>query len=168
MHKYIIVILVILFSALFFGKSQAQSGDAMAVKAVIQSLFTGMEKSDSAMVAAAFTPTATMATVSRNKENQPALRRESSLLKFLTDVGTPHNDVWYEELWNMEIKVDGDLAQVWCDYAFYVGNTFSHCGVDAFHLFQGPNGWKIFHITYTYRQTPCNIPDNIKAKHQTH
>jgi hypothetical protein len=58
------------------------------------------------------------------------------------------------------------LAQAWCDYAFYVDKSYSHCGVDAFQLFKGKDGWKIFHLADTRRKTGCTIPKEIQDKHK--
>lgn len=161
--RIIFLICLLLASA---GVARSQSADEAAIKRVITQLFTGMEKGDSAMVHAAFTPTVTMATVYRDKTDAPTLRRESSLDEFLKAVGTPHPQIWYEEIWNVKVQVDGDFAQAWCDYAFYVGDTFSHCGVDAFQLFRDKQGaWKIFHLADTRRKTGCNIPKEIERKH---
>lgn len=146
--------------------AQVVSPDEIAVKETIGKLFRGMELGDSAMVRAAFAEEVTMATSRRDKENNPLLTRESSLAAFLKAVGTPHTEVWYEEIWNIHVQLDGDLAQVWCDYAFYAGNRFSHCGVDAFQLHRGKQGWKIFHLADTRRNNGCVIPEGIQNKHK--
>jgi hypothetical protein len=125
-----------------------------------------MEKGDSAKVHSAFATQVTMATILRDKNNTPVIRNESSIADFLKAVGTPHSEIWYEEIWSVKVQIDGDFAQAWCDYAFYVGNTFSHCGVDAFHLFKGKDGWKIFHLADTRRKDNCSIPADIQAKHK--
>lgn len=148
------------------GITWAQSSEEKAVVDVIEQLFKGMENSDSSMVRASFANEVTMATVRRDKENNPLLTRESSIDGFLKAVGTPHPETWYEEIWNVKVQIDGDFAQVWCDYAFYVGKKFSHCGVDAFHLHREKQGWKIFHLTDTRRSTGCVIPDDVQAKHK--
>jgi Putative lumazine-binding len=141
--------------------------EAGEVQRTIGRLFEGMQRGDSAMVHSAFMPEVTSATISDDKANSPSLVRESTIQDFLVAVvGTPHKNVWNEETWNMTIKVDGNFAQAWCDYAFFIGHTFSHCGVDAFHLFKSKGEWKIFHIADTRRKAPCTIPDKIKAKHK--
>jgi hypothetical protein len=45
------------------------------------------------------------------------------------------------------------------EYAFYVGERLSHCGVDAFQLFKGPDGWRIFEIADTRRSEGCEEPE---------
>jgi hypothetical protein len=42
------------------------------------------------------------------------------------------------------------------NYKFYVGETFSHCGVNSFQLFKDKEGWKIIYLIDTRRKDPCN------------
>lgn len=161
--KYTLVLLLLVLRCPAFGQGPS---DEQAVRDVVQQLFTGMQRGDSALVHATFAREVTMATVFRDKEKRPVLRRENDIKPFLNAIGTPHTGTWYEEIWNMKVQLDGDFAQVWCDYAFYIDKTFSHCGVDAFHLHRTPAGWKIFHLADTRRQTDCHIPADIQKKHQ--
>jgi hypothetical protein len=161
-NQYVLLLLLVI---VFTMPTQAQT-DQDEVREVINRLFNGMEKGDSAKVHSAFATQITMSTIGRDKNNTPFIRHESSLAGFLKAVGTPHPDILYEEIWDVRIQIDGDFAQAWCDYAFYVGNKFSHCGVDAFHLFKGKEGWKIFHLADTRRKENCSIPADIKAKHK--
>jgi hypothetical protein len=146
--------------------SAQSTTDEEAVREVVSRLFKGMEKGDSAMAHSAFAREVTMATALRDKSNNPVLRRESSIDGFLKAIGTPHKEVYYEEIWNVKVQIDGDFAQLWCDYAFYIDKTFSHCGVDAFHLHKGKDGWKIFHLADTRRKQDCDIPEDVRKKHQ--
>lgn len=157
-------LLAILFAACSFF-AVAQPSPDPAITATIQQLFKGMENGDSAQVHATFARDITMATVRRDKAGNPLLQREASPQGFLKAVGTPHPQTWYEEIWDVKVQQDGDFAQVWCDYAFYIGNTFSHCGVDAFQLHKQKDGWKIFHLADTRRTENCTIPKSIQQKH---
>lgn len=164
MIRKVFAALVLLITWCYSATGQSQTDEA-AVKAVIARLFEGMAKGDSAQVHSVFTHDVTMASVFRDKSNSPIFRKEDSIHEFLVAIGTPHPDPWYEETWNLSVRVDGDLAQVWCDYGLFVGNKFSHCGVDAFHLHKGTEGWKIFHLADTRRRENCQVPDDIKKKH---
>ena len=68
-------------------------------------------------------------------------------------------EVWDERIWDAEVRVDGNLATAWMKYAFYAGDEFSHCGVDAFQLFKGVDGWKVFHVADTRRREGCETPE---------
>ena len=142
----------------------AQHDEQAAVMQPIDQLFKGMKLGDSAMVHAVFTKEISMVTVAL-KEGKPVLNHESSLKGFLVAVGTPHTEAWNEVIWDTQIQIDGNMAQTWAPYAFYVGKKFSHCGVDAFQLFQGTDGsWRIFHLAYTRQKEGCKIPEKISAQ----
>ncbi len=70
-------------------------------------------------------------------------------------VGTPHAEVWDERLRNTAVRVDGPLASVWTEYAFYAGPRFSHCGVDARQLARTAAGWRIVALVDTRQRTGC-------------
>jgi len=124
-----------------------------------------MKKGDSALVYSAFAKEVTMATIYRDKNNLPAIKNELGIEDFLKAVGTPHNELWNEPIWDLKIKIDGNLAQALASYAFYRGNTFSHCSEDAFHLFKSADGqWRIFHLADTRQTEGCVIPPEIKVQ----
>ncbi len=155
----------LLLTIVYSTPSQAQNNED-EIKNVIHQLFNSMEKGDSSKLHSAFAEYVTMATISKDKDNSPKINYESSINDFIKTVGTPHPEIWYEEIWDLKIKIDGDFGQAWCDYAFYVGNRFSHCGVDAFHLYRGNEGWRIFHLADTRRKENCNVPPEIQQKHK--
>jgi hypothetical protein len=93
-------------------------------------VFNGMRKSDSAMVSKSFVYNPEVFTIfTKDCKTQ---HRKDNIQKFVKAIGTPHDNVWNEYSWNYDIKIEDSLAQVWCDYAFYLNEKFSHCGVDAF------------------------------------
>ena len=146
--------------------SKAQTAqDNKEILEPINGLFKGMNTGDSAMVHASFAASPTMATIFKNKEGIVSLRQETDLKGFLNAVGTPHEEKWSEPIWDVKIQMDGNFAQVWMKYGFYIGKTFSHCGVDAFQLFKGTDGkWKIFHLADTRWKEGCNVPAAIAGQ----
>lgn len=137
---------------------EAQNSEEIAVKKVIDDLFEGMRAGDSTLVSSLFHAKVRMLTSHQTESGDPVLK-EGSLNGFLNAIGTPHPNVWNEKIWNTEIRIDDDLAQVWTDYAFYVDEDFSHCGVDAFQLVKETDGqWRIIHLIDTRRKEPCENP----------
>lgn len=151
------LLLLILFtiSNLKAQSNSATEADKKEVLDVIVKLFDGMREGDSTKVASVFDKEVNMLTSYTNKEGEKIISK-GDLSKFLTAIGTPHEKVWDEKIWNTQIMIDGGIAQVWTDYAFYVGTEFSHCGVDAFHLVnRGGKGWKIVHLMDTRKKAGC-------------
>jgi len=62
---------------------------------------------------------------------------------------------WDERITSMSMQFDASLAAVWAPYEFWLGDKFSHCGVDAFHLAKLPEGWKIIALSDTQRREGC-------------
>jgi Putative lumazine-binding len=137
------------------ARPAAISADSAAKEArhAVDRLFEGMRKGDSAIVRSAFHPAARLFTAG-GRDGEPGVTLDS-IDEFVRAVGTPHTEVWDERISNVRVQVDGHLAAVWADYAFYAGDKFSHCGVDAFQLARDTSGWKIIAIADTRRRTGC-------------
>lgn len=124
-----------------------------SVLAVVHRLFDGMRQGDSAMVRSVFDSSVQFLSVSERDGVPTAAAR--SVDAFVAAVGTPHEQVYDERIWDVELEVDSGLASVWAKYAFYLGDTFNHCGVDAFGLVRRAAGWKIVYVADTERRTGC-------------
>jgi hypothetical protein len=143
------------FSFLTFCSSviYAQS-DEQAVKKVINNLFEGMKKADTALIRSAFGQQSIMQTVVFTKEGKTKIIDEP-IDSFLYAIGQPHNEVYDERISFDVIKIDGELAIVWAPYKFYLGEKFSHCGVDSFQLAKINGEWKIIYLADTRRRQGC-------------
>lgn len=127
------------------------------VRATIDNLFDGMRAGDSTAVRATFHDNATLAS-SFSREGTPVLHA-GSVDAFVNAVGTPHEQVWDEKIWDIKIHVRDNLAVAWMDYAFFLDDQLSHCGVNAFQLVRTEDGWKTVHIIDTRQQEGCKVPD---------
>jgi hypothetical protein len=134
--------------------ASAQADDEGAVRAAVTALFDAMRAGDADGIRAAFTPEARLQTAARGGDGEAVLRSET-VEAFATAVGAPRDQVWDERIDAWAVRVDGPLAVVTTDYSFYAGDTFSHCGINAFQLLRTAAGWRIFQITDTRRRTGC-------------
>jgi hypothetical protein len=133
----------------------AQNGSERAqVIAVIQKLFDGMRAADTSMVRTVFHPQAQLQSTSVNGAGQPQFTT-TEINRFIASIASRKGVMLDERIHAYDVRIDQGLAAVWTDYTFYVGSDFSHCGVNAFHLFKGEEGWKIVQITDTRRKTTC-------------
>jgi hypothetical protein len=139
------------------------SNEAKAVEAAVVRFFDGMRARDSTMARSVLAPSARLYSVGAGKDGT-VLPRETPMNAFIKSIGQKQEKVLDERIWNVKVNIDGDLATLWCDYAFYVGDTFSHCGADAFQLYRSPDGWKIFSITDTRRKEGCDLKAAQAAK----
>lgn len=155
MKKSIILILT-LITAITTGKTQKDTlpSAEQAAITVVKTLFDGMRAGDSTILRAVLHPEAHLQSSFTNKEGIPVLRG-GSIDAWVKSVGTPHEQVYDEKIWSYKVRVDGNMASVWTDYTFYLGEKLSHCGVNAFHIVNTADGWKVAHITDTRRKKDC-------------
>jgi ketosteroid isomerase-like protein len=149
---------VLFFSILIIGfinsQTKAQNSDKELVLQQIETLFDGMRAGDSSAVSKVFMSDASMQSISKDREGNARIS-SSSLASFKNAVGTPHEQVWDERVANIQINIDGDMATAWVPYSFYIGDKFSHCGVNSFQFLRTENGWKAISIVDTRRRTNC-------------
>ncbi|REE01046.1 nuclear transport factor 2 family protein [Marinoscillum furvescens] len=143
---------------------KAQSEDEAILKP-IRNLFEAMTLCDSTLAASCFTADAMLHGVKTNENGQASLKSFPAS-KFISIIGKPKAEKWHEPIWDIQIQQDDQLASVWVEYAFYLGNTFSHCGVDSFQLIQTANGWKIFALADTRRTEDCEVPQAIRKRYE--
>jgi D-alanyl-D-alanine carboxypeptidase len=132
-----------------------------AVLAVVHQLFDGMRARDTARMRALLHPQARMA--SPGTRNGVFAVTVESPDGWLAQIGRSTGAVLDERITAAEVKVDGALASVWAAYSFYIGDRFSHCGVDAFHLVRMPEGWRIIDLADTRRREGCAPPGDSLA-----
>jgi hypothetical protein len=131
----------------------AQSDEA-AVKQVVNNMFTGMKNADTALIRSAFSTAPVLQTIAKNKEGNIVVLTEA-LDSFLVSIAEPHTEVYDERIVFDLIKIDAELAIVWAPYKFYLGDKFSHCGVDSFQLVKINGQWKIQYLVDTRRRQNC-------------
>ncbi len=145
--------LVLLTSLSFSVVVHAQPTED-SVKAVINNLFTGMRNADPVLLRSAFSDSAILQTITRNKEGKMLVETED--VKEFTDfVSRLKKDSADERIQFETIKIDGPLAVVWTPYNFYHNGKFSHCGVNSFQLVRFDGIWKIQYLIDTRRRTGC-------------
>ncbi len=155
------VFALVLFAALTGCAASAQTPEASGsypadpiaqVKATIATLFDGMRAGDSTRVASTFHPEMTLNSVVLGPDGESYRMMAGDPQAFLAAVGTPHDEVWDERVGEIDVRVDAGLATAWMAYRFYVGDTFSHCGVNAVQLAKLDGRWQIVNLMDTRRQ----------------
>jgi ketosteroid isomerase-like protein len=144
--------------ALFPGVAHSQSADEQAVLAVVRTMFDAMRSADSAAVRAVFAPGARFASV--NPRSGTAAIQYDTVDGWLRGIANS-NRRWDEQIYDVQVKVDGNMALVWAPYTFYLDKAVRHCGVDAIALLKGASGWKVTQLSDTQRRENC--PDPLRG-----
>lgn len=139
-------ILLVNFNTVVFSQTLEEE-----VLKPINLMFEGMEKADTSLLKNIFAKNVIMKVVSEN------CTKNETVEGFLNQIANkaPNTPKWIEKLYNTEVRVDGNLAHVWTDYSFYIGEKFRHCGVDSFALIKLDGAWKIVYIMDTRREEGC-------------
>ena len=154
--KKSILFIVTLVTFLNIGNGQEEpliTSEQAAIN-VVKTLFDGMRAGDSTILRSVLHPEAHLQSSFTNKAGIPVLKG-GSVDGWVKSVGTPHEAIYDEKIWSYKVRVDDNLASVWTEYTFYLGKKLSHCGVNAFHIVNTADGWKISHITDTRRRKDC-------------
>ena len=129
----------------------AQDPESVKVMAVVQKVFEAMRTRDTALLSAAFDTSARLVGVGRDG----ALSLTTPSRFGAAIARAPAGDVWNERIFDPEVRIDGDVAQVWAYFTFHRNKEFSHCGVDAFMLRKLGAQWKITQLSDSRRTTNC-------------
>ena len=155
-----------LLMAQSFSEDSKQTDEDLILNS-IETFFDGMRLSDSSMIRPLLAQNAKLFGVGSNREGVVAARW-SEFDGFLSAVGTPKVAVWNEQVGNVVIHKEGDLATAWMDFVFYRGGELSHCGVNVIHFARESSGWKMFSLGDT-RKTDCDeMAEIYPIQEETH
>jgi hypothetical protein len=132
--------------------AQSQSDDEKAVLATVNRVFEGMRSADSGMVRSTFAAGARFASV--DSRATPAAITYDAIDGWLSGVATSAKR-WDEQIYDVQVKVDGNMAQVWAPYTFYLDKAVRHCGINSLELLRDGAGWKITQLSDTRRREGC-------------
>jgi len=148
--KSILILLTIVF---YFSNVNGQTAED-SVKAAVDKLFTGMKNADAALITDAFSDSAILQTIARNKEGKWIVINEQ-VKDFADFVAKQKKGAADERIQFETIKIDGPLAIAWRPYTFYFDGKLSHCGVNSFQLVRINSQWKIQYLIDTRRRQGC-------------
>jgi len=148
-------VVIVCFIYLFSANSSAQNEEEVAIKKVINLFFKGLQKRDTIALKKTVADNIILQSASFNSAGESRLITEkiSTFLKSIS--AKKKEDNWDERLKSYKIQIDGNMANVWTPYEFYLNYKFSHCGVNSFQLFNDGEQWKIIYLMDTRRRLGC-------------
>ena len=126
----------------------AQTDKEKAVMQVVHDLFDGMREKDANKIRGVFAEGARLGGVGRDGSVNYTTAEQ-----FAMQIGGMEASL-DERIWDWEVQIDGNLAQVWTKYDILIDGNFSHCGADAFQLLNSQGEWKIAHLADSRRTGP--------------
>lgn len=144
--------LLILMFLNFTAFSQTEKD---SVRQPIEIFFDGFHARDSIVMKSVFHKDPVIQTVGKTKDGTTKLFTEELEKVLKGIVSIPLETEFKEVIHDYVIKLDGDMANVWTPYSFYVNEAFSHCGVNNFQLLKQNGEWKIIYLIDTRRREGC-------------
>ena len=148
------LLISLLFSTASFAQEETVDPEE-AIQAIIQEVFDGMRQGDSSMISQHLMPGVIMHSVSVAPTGFTKVHTESNPQAWLEAVAKPKEQVYDERVSNLQINVTDGIATAWMDYSFYLGENFSHCGVNSFQFVKMMGKWKIIYIIDTRKRSDC-------------
>lgn len=83
--------------------------------------------------------------------------------KMISEAKAPE---FVEKMPTKDVRIYGDSAVVTGRYTFHVGEKFSHCGTNAFHLLKSNGEWKIANATSTIEPQNCETTKDFSSENK--
>jgi hypothetical protein len=123
-----------------------------SVVATVQEFFTTMARNDAVGAARILTPDGVSYATRRSGDT--VVVRSATFRSHIERLQAARDTI-LERMWSPTVEVHGTVAMLWTPYDLYRNGTFSHCGVDAFTLVRGTQGWLVSSVSYTIEPTGC-------------
>ncbi len=132
--------------------------DEAGVLAAIEQVFDGMRNADPTSVRAVFAEDARFAVL--DTRGGAATIRSQSVDGWIDAISTSEGR-WDEQIYDVEIEVDGPMASAWTPYTFYLDGEISHCGINSIELLFDSEGWKVTQLSDTRQREGCPDPHGV-------
>ena len=150
MTKSILALLMFSSMAVF-----SQQNSEIEVRQTIERFFEGFHNQDSIVMQSVLAPNPVLQTIGQNSEGKVQVRDVpfDALIKAIVSI--PDSVAFEERINSYKIRIDGPMANAWTAYEFWRNDTFSHCGVNSFQLYNDGSSWKILYLIDTRRKEDC-------------
>ena len=151
-----VVVSLLVIGATLPGEARGQ--DEAGALAAIEQIFEGMRTANPDMVQAVFAPDARFAML--DTRNGPVSIQVQAVDRWIAGIANSAGS-WNEQIYDVEVLVDGSMASAWTPYTFYLDGEVAHCGINSIELLHDGEGWKVTQLSDTRRTGEC--PDPLGA-----
>ena len=150
MIRYILCLLLLLSFRL-----NAQTEDEILAKQAVVQFFEGFHKKDSTLMQEVVHKDIILQTTFTNKKGEAILKNQDAKGFIKAVVSRAESPTWNEKILSYNVQVDGNMANIWTPYEFWLDGKLLHCGVNSFQLFKDNGAWKIIYLIDTRRKEGC-------------
>lgn len=143
MKKSFIALLVVGFQGAF-----SQQAD---IKRTVETFFEGIYARDTVKLKAVTAKELVMHSI-HDKPSGSSLTVETRDAFLRSVVSVPKSVSYEEKLLSWNFQIDGNMAEVWTPYEFYINGAVVHTGVNSFQLFYDKGNWKIIYCADTRKR----------------
>lgn len=112
---------ITLICLLLVVTTNAQDDNAKFVKQTIETFFEGFHKGDTTLMKSVMKDKMVMQTAFVNREGKDILRNDGGPENLLNAIANRADDQkWDERLTDFSIQVDGNMANAWVNYEFWL------------------------------------------------
>ena len=144
------VVLLVLASFTQSARAQASDADGKAAIAVADSVLAALSSGNNPTLARLTLDSAVVGGVGLRDGVERLSLRTWGLYINRTGPST-----FTERGFDATVRVQDRVAQVWMPYDLYIGDKWSHCGVDTFTLMKSEGRWRVAALIYTIEQPPA-------------
>ncbi len=141
--------------------------EEQSAASVADKLFEAMRAKNYETIKNLFLENGQLTALDQPKTNQGfSTTRNFSADAFAKMISEAKAGEFIEKMPEKEIRIYGDSAIVAGRYTFHIGDKFSHCGTNAFHLLRTETGWKIANATSTLEFANCDAKTDFSAQNK--
>lgn len=132
------------------SQTAARNDAAREASTVANKLFDAMRAKNAEAIRALFIPEGQLVAIDQPRTGDALPKtRVFTAAAFAQMISESKAPDFIERMPQPEVKIFGDMALVYGRYTFHVGDKFSHCGTNSFHLVRTASGWKIANAAST-------------------
>ena len=144
------VVVLLLASLATSARAQTSDADGKSAIAVADSVLAALSRGDRVTLARLVLDSSVVGSAGvRDGVERLSLRTWGLYIK-RTGPAT-----FTERGFDATVRVQDRVAQVWMPYDLYLGDKWSHCGVDSFTLMKSEGRWRVAALIYTIEQPPA-------------
>ncbi len=149
MNKILFTVIFMFFVSTVFSQNP-KNEDAKAAAEIPDRLFAAMKAKNFEEIRAVFTPEGQLVAIDQPRDGKGISKtRVFTAEGFAKSISEAKGADFIEKMSNKDVRIAGDMAIVSGRYTFYVGDKFSHCGMNTFNLVRTETGWRIANAAST-------------------